>query len=66
MLEYRAAGGRQYEKAREANLHPTLVSSLLNDIVPLRENDPRVLALGKALGVPDAECFEPMGGKGRE
>jgi len=60
MLRQRCNGVRQYDVARAAGLHPTTVSSLLNDIVPLREHDPRVLAIGRVLGVPDAECFEPI------
>lgn len=55
----RCEGLKQYEVARAAGLHPTTLSSLIPDIVPLRENDPRVLAVGRVLGIPDAECFEP-------
>jgi hypothetical protein len=40
------------------------LSSLLNDIVPLRDNDPRVIAVGRVLGIPDADCFEPIVSKG--
>jgi transcriptional regulator with XRE-family HTH domain len=60
MLRRRSEGLRQYDVARAAGLHPTTLSTLLNDIVPLKENDPRVLAIGRVLGVPDADCFEPI------
>jgi hypothetical protein len=33
--------------SRAAGLHPTLIAA--NDIVPLKENDPRVLAVGRAM-----------------
>ncbi len=64
MLRQRSAGVRQYAVARAAGLHPTTLSSLLNDIVPLKENDPRVLAIGRVLGLPDVECFEPIADRG--
>jgi hypothetical protein len=66
-LQARVDGRRQYDIARLAGevlgrpLHPTTVSSLLHDITPLKDGDPRVLALGRVLGVPDAECFERIG-----
>jgi hypothetical protein len=58
-LRRRCEGQKQYQIARAAGLHPTTLSSLLHDIVPLKENDPRVLAIGRVLNIPDAECFEP-------
>src|SRR5436189_2033199 len=64
-LRRRCEGQRQYDIARAAGLHPTTLSSLLNDIVPLRENDPRVLAIGHVLGISDADCFEPIIGEER-
>ena len=60
LLRRRCQGTKQYEVARAAGLHPTTLSCLINDIVPLRENDPRVLAVARVLGVPDDQAFEPF------
>lgn len=65
-LQARSDGRRQYDIARQAAdvlgrpLHPTTVSSLLHDIVPVRADDDRVVALGRVLNVPADECFEPV------
>jgi hypothetical protein len=59
LIRRRCEGAKQYEIARAAGLHPTTLSSLIHDILPLRERDPRVLAVGRVLGLRDEECFEP-------
>jgi len=65
-LQARSEGRRQYDIARQAAdilgrpLHQTTVSSLLHDIVPVRGDDDRVIALGRALNVPAEDCFEPV------
>ena len=43
--------------ARQLDVHPSLLSHLLNGSIPIRENDPRVLRLAQALGVPAEEAF---------
>jgi hypothetical protein len=59
VLQARCNGKRQYEIAREAdNLHPVVFSSLINDSRPVRPDDPRVLAIGKVLGLAPEDCFE--------
>jgi hypothetical protein len=60
VIRRRCEGTKQYDIARAAGLHPTTLSSLLHDIVPIREGDSRVLAVGRVLGIPDADCFEPF------
>ena len=54
----RIHGEKQYEIAHRANLHPSVLSALLNAIIPIRPNDERVKAIGAAVGVPPDECFE--------
>jgi hypothetical protein len=56
-LQKRCEGVRLYQIAAAAGLHPTVASALLNDIRPVYEDDPRVIALGKAVGLSASECF---------
>ena len=60
VLLRRMAGERQYEIARAIGEQPATISTLLRNIAPVRDDDPRVLALGRLLGIPDEECFEPV------
>jgi hypothetical protein len=48
---------RNYRLAFKAGLHPSTLSKLLNGIEKIKPNDPRVLRIGRMLGVPDDECF---------
>jgi hypothetical protein len=59
-LEYRAGGGRLYALARRINQHPNTVSKLLHGMMPLWDDDPRVLALGAELGLEPSRCFERL------
>lgn len=49
---------RAYQIAHEAGLHPSALSSLLNGIVKVKHGDPRVIAVGRVLGIPAEECFQ--------
>jgi hypothetical protein len=60
LIKRRARGERQYEIARAAHVHPTVLSALLHSIVPIRPGDPRVIRVGAVLGVPPAACFEEV------
>lgn len=53
----RTSDKRQYHLAREIDVHPSLVSCWLNDITPVRAGDPRIVALGRLVGVRAADCF---------
>src|SRR5207244_246047 len=44
VLRKRADGVRQYTIARRADLHPTVLSNILNEAVPIHPYDARVLA----------------------
>ena len=58
LLKLRLQGRRQYEIAHAANVHPSVMSALLNGIVPVRHGDPRIVRIGRELGIPPQECFE--------
>jgi hypothetical protein len=60
VLARRASGQRQHQLARQAGLHPSVFSSLVNDIIPIRTDDPRVLKIAEVVGVPAEEAFEPV------
>ena len=49
---------RAYMIAHAAGLHPSTLSRLINGIDRVKPNDPRVIALGRVLGIPPAECFD--------
>lgn len=49
---------RAYQIAHEAGLHPSTLSSLLNGIEKVKPGDPRVIAVGRVLGIPAEDCFE--------
>ena len=55
-----------YRIAHRAALDPSMLSKLLCGIVKVKEGDPRVIAVGRVLGVPEGECFqeEPRIGEG--
>lgn len=48
----------QYAIAWEAGIHPNTLSKLVNGIDRIRENDERIVAVGKILGIDPVECFE--------
>jgi len=49
---------RHYELAHEAGLHPSTFSRILNGIEKIKEKDPRVISIGKVLGISADECFK--------
>lgn len=49
---------RAYQIAHEAGLHPSTLSSLLNGIEKTKPFDPRVISIGKVLGIPAKDCFQ--------
>lgn len=52
---------RHYQIAQEAGLHPSTLSKLLNGIIPVREDDPRVLRVAWVVGINPADAFESGG-----
>lgn len=57
LLQARCDGRRQYQIAKQAGIHPVVLSSLIHDIRRVAPDDPRVIAVGKVLGVEAADCF---------
>lgn len=57
IVAVRLGDRRAYEIAREAGIHPTVLSKLLNGAVAVRSNDPRILALARVLRIPAEACF---------
>ena len=53
----RASGDKVYHLARLADVHPSVYSSLMCDLIPVSLGDPRVLRIAAVLGVPAAEAF---------
>ena len=47
-----------YKIAQEAGIHPSWLSKALNGIENVKRGDPRIISVGKILGVPESECFE--------
>ena len=50
----------QYRIAQKAGLHPTTLSQLVNGIVTVKENDPRLLKVAQVLGLKREEVFDPV------
>jgi hypothetical protein len=49
---------RAYKIAQAAHLHPSTLSKIICGIQVVKENDERVLRVGKVVGVPADKCFE--------
>lgn len=60
ILKARARGVRQYQIARQAGIHPVVMSTLINSMTPIRPDDSRIVRIGEVLGVPAAECFDEL------
>ena len=48
----------QYKLAWMAGVNPTVLSQIITGYVRPKRNDPRVVKVGKALGLSPDECFE--------
>ena len=49
---------RQYKLAWKAGINPTTLSQFVTGYVKPKYGDPRVLRVGKILGLRPEECFE--------
>lgn len=47
-----------YRIARKAGIHHTTLSRLINGIEPIKPDDPRIVAVGRVLGLSAEDCFE--------
>lgn len=48
----------QYTIAHDAGMSQSMISQLMNGIVIPQDNDERVIAVGKVLGLESEDCFE--------
>jgi len=46
-----------YRIAQLAGIDPSTLSKLICGIATIKPNDPRVVRVGKVLGIPREECF---------
>ena len=53
---------KSYEIAHQANLHPSMLSKIVNGIELVKEDDQRVLAVARVLGLNPDECFQKEAG----
>ena len=59
LIELKFCGRPQYAVARQADLHPNLLSKLIHGFETVKPRDPRILAVGAVLGLRPEDCFEP-------
>jgi len=46
-----------YRIAQQAGVSPSQLSKLINGIDPVKPQDPRIVAVGKVLGLEATQCF---------
>ena len=51
-----------YKIAQKAGVNPSTLSHLLLGITTAKTNDPRIIAVGKIIGISESECFELVEG----
>ena len=49
---------QNYRLAMNCNIDPPLLSKFIHHGVKIKSNDPRVIAIGKLLGLSADECFD--------
>jgi transcriptional regulator with XRE-family HTH domain len=47
-----------YKIAHKAEIDPSTLSKLICGIVKVKKGDPRVIKVGKVLGIPAEDCFQ--------
>ena len=47
-----------YVIAHEAGMHPSMLSNIINEALNIKDNDERVIKIGKVLGLEPEDCFE--------
>ena len=57
-LKVRISDERKYIIAKRAGIAPWTLSKVIHGAIPIKLNDPRVLAIARAAGVPESEAFE--------
>ena len=59
VLRRRVHGERQYQIAKMARVHPTILSAMLNRMWPVEANDERLIRLAGVLGLKPEDCLAP-------
>lgn len=49
-----------YKIAWSAGANPTVLSKLINGIERPKPNDPRIIKVGRVLGIPAEQCFDAV------
>ena len=49
---------KSYQIAHAANLHPSTLSRIICGIEKVKKGDPRVISIGRVLGIPAEDCFQ--------
>jgi transcriptional regulator with XRE-family HTH domain len=52
------ASKKHYQIAQEAGIHPSTLSKILNGIETVKQGDPRILKIGKVLGLAEDKLFD--------
>ena len=47
-----------YKIAQEVGVHPSWLSKAMNGIERVKPGDPRIVAVGRIVGVPAGACFD--------
>jgi hypothetical protein len=47
-----------YRIAQKAGIDPSTLSKLIHGFYQIKPNDPRIISVGRILGIPPEECFE--------
>jgi hypothetical protein len=54
----RAEGVKQFQLAQAADVHPSIFSAIVCDIIPIQPNDERVIRIGAVVGLTPEQCFD--------
>jgi len=57
LYSQRMHGRRMYQIAAAAGVSPSTLSAILHGIRPVRQGDPRVILIGRELGLEPEQCF---------
>ena len=57
-IAVKLSDSRSYKIAHRAGLHPSTLSRIICRIENVKQDDPRVIAVGAVLGLPPSDCFQ--------
>ena len=62
MIRIKLANEPAYRIAQKGGVDPSTLSKIMCGICHVRDNDPRVIAVGRIIGLEPDECFEKPNG----